>query len=317
MSPQISGSKVAVIGAGLVGSSFAYALAIKGMVRKIALIDQNLARAEGEAMDLSHSLALLRPMTIEAGGYELCREAHLVVVTAGAAQKEGETRLDLAQRNAAIMRDIVRRVLEHNPSPIFLVVTNPVDVLTYAVLKFSGLPPHQVIGSGTVLDSSRFRFLISDHCSVDPRNVHAYIIGEHGDSEVALWSQVHLAGVPLQEYCPVCGRGCDAQKKESLVEEVKQAAYEVIRRKGATNWAVGLAMARILEAVMNDHHSVLTVSTLVQDYYGINDVCLSLPCVLGARGVEKVIKSGLTDKEAEALKRSARILEDSVKTLGL
>ncbi len=316
MNEKILRSRIAVIGTGMVGSSFAYALTIKGLARELALINRTPARAEGEAMDLDHGISFLSPMSIEAGGYEFCRDAHVVVITAGIPQKPGQTRLELAQQNAAVMKDVVPRVMEFNASPIFLVVTNPVDILTYVVLKTSGLSPNQVIGSGTVLDSSRFRFLLSGNCAVDPRSIHAHIIGEHGDSEVPLWSRVNIAGIPLSEYCPTCGRQCPKDLRNVIFAKVKSAAYEIIEKKGATYYAIGLALARIVEAIFRDQRSVLTVSSLVQDYYDISNVCLSLPSVVGARGVDTVIRGTLSDQEVTALRNSAQTLRQHLAELG-
>jgi len=311
-----SSSKIAVIGTGMVGTSFAYALLIKGIVSEMALINRTRERAEGEAMDLNHGLTYATPMKIKAGGYELCRDAHMVVVTAGAKQEEGETRLDLAGKNANIVNKIVPEILKHNPSPIIMMVANPVDVLTYVALRESGLPKNRVFGSGTVLDSARFRFLLSEHCGVDPRNVHSYIIGEHGDFEVPLWSRVNIAGASLEEHEAECGLTSGKSFREKVFGDVKNAAYEIIRRKDATYYGIGLAMSRIVQAVMHNQHSVLPVSSLVEDYYGINDVCLSLPSVVGISGVEKVIHSSLAEDEAEALKKSARVLRNTLASIG-
>ena len=305
-------NKVAIIGTGMVGASLAYAMCIKGTARNLVLIDQDKKRAEGEAMDLNHSLSMLRPMSIRSGGYELCQGADVVVITAGTAQRPGETRLALLGRNSAIIKQILAAVLEYNPSPLILVVSNPVDVLTYVAIKESGLGPGRVFGSGTVLDSSRFRFLLSQHCAVDPRNIHAYVVGEHGDSEVALWSQVHVAGMPLMEYCPSCDRGCTLDERTRIFDEVRNAAYAVIERKGATYYAIGVALVEILEAILQDQRRILTVSTLVEDYSGMNDLCLSLPCVVARGGVEKVIKTRLPEEELAALRRSASILRDNI-----
>ncbi len=309
-------SKIAIVGTGMVGASFAYALTIKGTAREIALINRTPERAEGEAMDMNHGLSFLSPMDIKAGGYELCSDTHVVAITAGASQKPGETRLDLTKKNAAIIKDIIPKIMAFNSSPIFLVASNPVDILTYVVLKVSGLPSNQVIGSGTVLDSSRFRFLLSGNCAIDPRSVHAYIIGEHGDSEVPVWSRVNIAGIPLHEYCSICTRSCPKDTRDIIFEKVRNAAYEIIARKGATYYAIGLALTRIVEAILKDQHSVLTVSSLVENYYDVNDVCLSLPSIVGAKGIEKVITAMLSEGEVRALQDSARILRDNLKSLG-
>ena len=310
-------ARVAVVGTGMVGSTFAYALTINGVARELALIDYDPGRAEGEAMDLRHSLSFLQPIQVEAGGYDLCADAAIVVITAGAAQKPGETRLDLTRKNAEIIRAIVPRILKANPHPIILMVSNPVDVLTYLVLKESGLPPERVIGSGTVLDSSRFRHLLSRNCKVDVRNVHAHVVGEHGDSEVMLWSHANIAGVSMSELCPVCGQSCMLGAKEGINEQVRKAAYEIIRRKRATYWAIGLALTRIVEAILKDQHSVLTVSALTDGPYGIRNVCLSLPRVVGGQGVESVLMTPLDPSEKKALFKSEEIIRRHIESLDL
>lgn len=307
--------KVTVIGAGMVGMSYAYALTIKGLVREIGLINRTAAKAEGEAMDLSHGLPFTRPMDIRAGGYELCTDAQIVVIAAGANQEEGETRLDLARRNVKIVEDIVPRVMERNPDAILLMVSNPVDILTHVALKVSGLPPERVIGSGTVLDTMRFRHLLSEHSDVDPRNVHGYVIGEHGDSEVLVWSRVNIAGIPLMDYCEACGKSIETRKQQ-IEDDVKNAAYHVIEKKEATYYAIGLAMVRITEAVLMNQHSVLTVGTLMQGEYGFKDVSLSLPCVVGAEGVHHVLKNTLSRDEEAALRKSAQVLREGLDSVG-
>jgi len=318
MSPSATLAKVVVVGAGIVGATIAYALITKGLVQKLGLINRSPERAEGEAMDLNHCLAFTDPADIQAGGYELCQDAQIVIITAGAAQKEGETRLDLCAKNARIVRSVVREVMPHNPEPIFLVVTNPVDVLTRVVLDESGLPPERVIGSGTVLDTARFRYLISHHCRVDVRNVHGYALGEHGDSEVLAWSRLNVAGVLFHEYCgEVCKRGCPMHFRDAIDKDVRNAGYEIIQKKGSTYYAVSLAVARIAKAILKDQKSVLTVSSMMRGQYGMEDVCLSLPCVLGTSGVETVVDSPLDEAEEQALRRSAATLRESFGSIGL
>lgn len=312
MNHENSRRRVAVVGTGMVGSTFAYAMTVMGAARELALIDRTPEKAEGEAMDLRHGLALLEPVSIEAGGYELCAGADVVVITAGKPQQEGQTRLDLAKQNSEIMRRIISRIMEHNPEPILLVVANPVDVLTKVALKQSGLSPQRVLGSGTVLDSSRFRTLLSAHCGLDPRNVHARVLGEHGDSEVLVWSQVNLAGLPMSEYCQSCRRGCLDAIRDRLEKEVPSAAYEVIQRKGATYYAVATALVRIVKAVLKDQHSLLTVSTLGTGLPDLEDICLSLPCMVGASGVERVLAPHLEPGEWERLVQSAGILRETL-----
>jgi len=306
--------KVTIIGTGLVGMSYAYALTIKGLVREMGLINRTHARAEGEAMDLSHGLPFVKPVDIQAGGYEICRDAQIVVITAGASQKKGETRLDLLKRNVSIIEDIVPRILKYNPDPILLIVTNPVDILTYTALRVSGLQPGRVIGSGTVLDTMRFRHLLSSYYDVDSRNVHGYVIGEHGDSEVLVWSRVNIAGIPLTTYCEACGKFIE-DKKKSIDEDVRNAAYHVIEKKHSTYYAIGLAMVRITEAVLLNQQSVLTVSTLMRGEYGIRDVCLSLPCLVGSSGISRVLSNPLDENEEAGLLNSARILRDGLSSV--
>lgn len=307
--------KVTIVGTGLVGMSYAYALCIKGLVREIGLINRTAARAEGEAMDLSQGLPFTKPIDIRAGGYEMCKDAHIVVIAAGANQEEGETRLDLARRNVKIVEDIVPKIMEHNPDAILLMVSNPVDILTQVALKVSGLPPGRVISSGTVLDTMRFRHLLSEYYDVDARNVHGYVIGEHGDSEVLVWSRVNIAGIPLMDYCQACGKSIEAKKQE-IDDDVRNAAYHVIKRKQATYYAIGLAMVRITEAVLMNQNSVLTVGTLMQGEYGLRDVSLSLPCVVSAKGIEQVLANPLAQDEEQALRKSAQVLREGLDSVG-
>lgn len=310
-------SKIAVIGAGMVGSSFAYAAAIEGVANEIALIDLSYERAEGEAMDLNHCLSFLSPMNIYAAGYEACKDAQVVVVTAGAATQAGQSRLEVADKNVDITRKIVGSIMEHAASPVLLMVSNPVDVLTYTAVKESGLPKERVIGSGTVLDTARFRYLLADSCKVDPRNVHGYVIGEHGDSELALWSRVNIAGVPLESYCEASGKKCDSDFRKNVMEDVRTAAYKIIERKGATYYAIGLGMVRIVEAILNDQKSALCISTLVDGQYGLNDVCLSLPCLVGRNGAEQIIEADIAPEELEALHKSAGVLRETIDNVGI
>ncbi len=307
--------KVVIVGAGAVGSTFAYTLMNSGLAQEIVLIDKDRARAEGEAMDLNHGLFFAPPVAISAGDYEDCAGAAAVVITAGAAQRTDQTRLDLIARNGAVCRSIMDRVLEHTRSAVIIMVTNPVDVLTYDALRHSGLPWQQVIGSGTVLDSARFRYLLSEHCEVDVRNVHAYILGEHGDSEVAAWSMAHLAGLGIEQFCALCGR-CDHKRhRAAIAERVRRSAYHLVESKGFTNYGIAQVLRRIVGAVVRDERSVLTVSSLISDYYDISDVCLSIPCIVGREGVLRQIQPALADDEIEGLKNSAAQLkqvQDSV-----
>ena len=300
--------KVAVVGAGKVGSTFAYALLLNGLVGEIVLIDIDHKRAEGEAMDLNHAVPLSNPARIWVGDYPDCAGADVVVVAAGTAQRPGETRLDLIKRNAAIFKDIIPRITAHNTTGMLLIATNPVDVLSYVTWKVSGFPSQRVIGSGTILDTARFRYLLGKHLGVDPRNVHAYIIGEHGDSEVPVWSLANAAGMRLDDFCrrERCDLGPEIRAR--IFEQTRDAAYEIIQRKGATYYAVAVGLLRIVESILRDQHTVLAVSSLVPGYYDIEDVYLSLPAVVGRGGVERVLHLPLNGQETEALHKSAAVL---------
>lgn len=310
-------TKVAIIGAGNVGASFAYALLQSGLANEIVLIDANQAKAEGEAMDLNHAVPLLRPCRVWAGSLEDCRDAIVTVVTAGSAQRPGETRLDLVQRNVAIFRTLIPTIASANPHGIILVATNPVDVLTYAALKLSGLPENQVLGSGTILDTARFRHLLSQQFGVDARSVHAYIIGEHGDSEVPVWSLANIAGMKIAAFCEENHIGCTPVLLDDIFAQTRDAAYEIIQRKGATYYAIGAGLLRIVEAILRDQSTVLSVSSLMKDFPGVGDVCFSLPTIVDRGGVEKVIHLDLDENEKQGLLRSARILRGIIDQIGL
>ncbi len=308
--------KVIVVGTGAVGTTYAYALMRTGLATSIALVGRNPDKVRAQVMDLNHGLMFVPPVHIFEGTYEDCKGADLVAVTAGVAQKPGETRIELARRNAEIFREMIPLIARHEPKSI-LVVTNPVDVLTYAAIKISGMPMNRIIGSGTVLDTARFRYLLSRHCGVDSRNVHGYILGEHGDSEVPIWSKVDIGGVSLAKYCPSCGRQCPEEEMESIFNQVKNAAYQIIQGKGATNFAIGLAMVRVTEAIMRNENSIMTVSTLVDDLYDIRDVCLSIPTVLNRNGVSKQMYLELDSDEEQKLHASADLLKKTIRDIGL
>lgn len=311
-------SKVAIIGAGNVGSTFAFSLMINGIAREIVLIDKDEKRAKGECMDLNHGASFVSPVKITASGYEGCKDADIVVITAGAKQKPGQTRVDLVKQNVVIFKEIIPKVLKHAKDAILLVVSNPVDILTYITLKISGLPLNRVMGSGTVLDTSRFRYLISEHCHVDPRNVHAYIIGEHGDTELPVWSHANIGGMVLSKYCPICNAKCDYKKElGKIFDEVKNSAYKIIEAKGSTYYAIGLALVSIVESILRDENSVLPVSTLMKDYYGISDVCLSIPSIVNRQGVQKFLQLELSQSEQKQLSHSAETLKDLVREIEL
>lgn len=310
-------ARIAIVGTGAVGTTFAYALMISGLVEEIVLIDANKEKAEGEAMDLNHGQAFVRPVTLWAGDYADCQQADIIVLTAGARQKVGESRLELVGRNAAIFRDIVDKILSVGFKGIFLVVTNPVDALTYATWKFSGFPRNKIIGSGTVLDSARFRHLIAEHCRVAPQSVHAYIFGEHGDSEVAAWSLTNIAGARLMDYCPHCDRNHDSCSEEmkDVFKEVQSAAYKIIEAKGATFYAISLALVSIVQAIIRDENRVLPVSSVLDGYYGISDVALSVPTVVNRNGVDRILHLPLEPEEIKALQNSAAVLKETIQSL--
>lgn len=308
--------KVVVVGAGAVGSTFAYALAQKSLADEIALIDVNREYAEGQVLDLAHGLPYYPSVEIFAGSKEDYADAQAIVITSGAKQAPGESRLDLLQKNSRMIDAIIDDIVSQDSQAVIVVTSNPVDVLTHVALKRSGWPKNRVIGSGTVLDSARFRYLLSRHCNVDVGNVHAYILGEHGDSEFAAWSMTHVGGVPIDEYCPMCD-GCDdwEAQREAIVRQVRESAYHIINYKGATYFAIGMALTRIVGTILQDQRSVLTVSTLLEGEYGIQDVCLGIPCVVGKDGVHQVIEARLTQEEQKLLQKSAATLQRALKEL--
>jgi L-lactate dehydrogenase len=308
--------KVVVIGAGSVGATYSYALAQSGLADEIVLTDKNEDLMKGQVLDLAHGQTFFPTVGIRSGTIEECADAQVVVIAAGAAQKPGETRLQLIKKNAKITGSIAEEVAKSDCKGVMLVVTNPVDVLTYVALKRSGWEKGRVIGSGTVLDSSRFRHLLSKHCAVDVHNVHAYILGEHGDSEFAAWSMTNVAGINIDEYCPVCGKCSDWKKQRQLIEQqVRDSAYHIINYKGSTQFAVGLALVRITAAILRSQNSILSVSTLVESDFGIKDVCLSVPCVVSDSGVTRIIESPLTSIELASLSNSASILRKAIDSL--
>ncbi len=307
--------RIAVVGTGNVGATFAYALLLSGVAAEIVLMDANRARAEGEAMDLNHAVPFARPTRVWAGDYADCAGAAITVVCAGTGQRPGETRLDLVKRNAAIFAQIIPRITAANPDGILLIATNPVDILTHASLRYSGLPRNRVLGSGTILDTARFRHLLSRHFNVDARSVHAYIIGEHGDSEVPVWSLANIAGLRLADFAELNGTSIDRPEMDAIFRQTRDAAYHIIERKGATYYAVAAGLMRIVEAILRDQRTVLSVSSVVDDYYMIGDICLSLPTVVGRNGVERVLKLHLNEEEVSGLRRSAAILKQTAQSI--
>ncbi len=310
--------KITVIGAGYVGSSIAYTIVLKELVSEIVLIDINKDKAEGDAMDINHGISFVAPTKVYAGDYSDIKGSDMVIITAGANQKEGEKRTDLLKRNADIFKDIISNTLCYcHDDTILMVVTNPVDILTYVTHKLSGFSKNNVIGSGTVLDTSRLKYLIGEHTNFDPRNIHTYMIGEHGDSEVAAWSITRVAGMPFSEFCTSADcKNSLCTCEEKFYNKTKNAAYEIINRKGATYYAVAMAVSRIIECIIGDEHSILTISSVLEGEYGIRDVCLSVPTVVGSGGAERVLEVDFSDEEIIGLKNSADTLKKLAKEIG-
>ncbi|MCI5494441.1 MAG: L-lactate dehydrogenase [Lachnospiraceae bacterium] len=307
--------KVVMIGCGFVGSASAFALMQSGLFSEMVLIDMDHDRAEGEAMDISHGLPFARPMKIYAGDYDDISDASIIIITAGANQKPDETRLDLVQKNTAIMRSIIREIKSRDFGGILLIVSNPVDILTYVALKESGYPANRVIGSGTVLDTGRLKYEVGQHLGVDSRSVHAFIIGEHGDSELAAWSSATVSGLPINDFCELRGHFNHEEATEKIFENVKNSAYEIIEKKRATYYGIAMAVKRICEAIVRDEESILPISSYMNGEYGLEDVVLSMPAVVGANGVEKVIPVPLSDEELGRLQESAETLKNIAKTI--
>lgn len=311
-------SKVAIVGAGAVGSTMAYAMLMRGSARTVVLYDVNKAKVEAEALDLAHGVQFM-PMASVAGSddIEIVRDADVVIFTAGAKQKPGQTRLDLAGATISLVSAVLPQLVEVAPSAIHVMVTNPVDVVTYAALKISGLPPNQLFGSGTVLDSSRLRYLISQHTGVAVQNVHAYVAGEHGDSQLTLWSSATLGAVPLLDWQGIEGRGpLTREVRDGIAAEVVDSAARIIEGKGATNYAIGLAGSRIVEAILHDEHRIQPVSSLLEDYHQINDVCLSVPSIIGSVGVGERLRVPMSADELAGMHASAIAVRSVVRQFG-
>jgi len=307
-------SKIVVIGAGRVGATVAYTVMLNNLASEIVLIDADRDRARGEALDISHGIAFFKQVVVRDGDYSDCADADIIIVCAGAARKEGQTRIDLARTNVAIARGISSKIMEHAKNPLIIVISNPVDILTYVFQKSTGLPPGRVIGSGTTLDTGRLRYLLSQHCDIDVRNVHAYIIGEHGDSEVPVWSRASIASKPFDEYCEDCPRACGSINRRKLFEETRDGGAEIIRLKGSTYFGVAQAAARIADAVMGNKNSVLTVSSVLNGNYGIYDVALSLPCVINYDGISRYLDIRINEQEEKLLKESAEKLREVIRS---
>ena len=312
---EVNDRKVAIIGCGFVGSSSAFALMQSGLFSEMVLIDADVNRAEGEALDISHGLPFAKPMKIYAGGYEDIADAAIVIVTAGAGQKPGETRLDLVKKNVEIFKSIIPEIAKQDFKGILLIVANPVDILTYVAAKLSKLPQGRVFGSGTVLDSARLKYLLGEHLDVDNRSVHAFIIGEHGDSEIAAWSSANVSGIPLNDFCEMRGYFKHEESMKKILEEVKNSAYEIIEKKHATYYGIAMSVRRICEAIIRDERSILPVSSIQKGEYGIENVALSIPAIVGREGVEKVVPIKLSDTEKKELIKSAETLKNVLGTV--
>lgn len=314
----VNSRKVAIVGCGFVGSSTAFALMQSGLFSEIVMLDADKAKAEGEALDISHGVPFSKPCDIYAGDYDDIADSAIIIVTAGAAQKPGETRLDLIKKNVGIFKSIIPEISKRNFKGILLIVANPVDVLTYAAKQLSGLPDNRVFGSGTVLDTARLRYNLSEHLSVDPRTIHAFIIGEHGDSEFAAWSSANVSGVEISRFCEMRGYFHDHDAaKENIAEEVKNAAYDIISKKHATYYGIAMSAKRICEAIVRDEKSILPVSYIQHGRYGLNDVALSIPVIVGKDGIETEIPFSLNDDELSRLRESAKTLRSVIKSCDL
>jgi L-lactate dehydrogenase len=311
--------KVGIVGAGFVGSASAYATILRGRAREIVLVDRNAERAAAEAEDLLHAVPFAQPVEVRAGDYADLTGSRLVLLAAGANQKPGETRLDLQAKNAAVFREVVPRIFDAAPDAVLVVATNPVDVLTHLSARIAaerGIPPGRVLGSGTMLDTARFRAILGRHLGIDPEHVHAYVLGEHGDSEVFVWSEVAIGGVPLEQYVKSFGVDLGTEVRARIEDEVRRAAYRIIAGKGATYYGVGAAISRIIRAVLGDQRSILTVCSPQSDVADVADVTLSLPHLVGGEGVIATLTPALDDAERQALRASARVLREAIDALG-
>lgn len=317
---SINFRKVAVIGTGFVGSSSAFALMQSGLFSEMVLVDVMKEKAEGEAMDINHGAALCNPMNIYAGDYVDIKDAAIIVLTAGANQKPGETRLDLLKKNISIHSSIMAEIRKQNCEGILIVVANPVDVLTLYAQKYSGMPENRVFGSGTVLDTARLRYLIGNRLDVDARSVHAYVIGEHGDSEIVTWSNANVSGVPLSDFFALRGMqgigDLEASQKD-IADDVKNAAYKIIEKKHATYYGIAASVVRLCRAVLKDEKCVLPISTCLHGEYGISGVSLSVPAIVGRNGIEELVPVLLSEQERDDLLKSANILKKSLENLDI
>lgn len=310
--------KVGIVGAGFVGSTAAYALVMRGVGREVILCDKNMARASSEADDIRHAVPFAHPLQVTAGDYAALEGSRVVILSAGVGQRPGETRLQLLQRNADVFHDVVPQVLRHAPHAVLLVATNPVDVMTHLAARYAaecGAPPGRVLGSGTTLDTARFRSLVGLHCGVDPHHVHAYVLGEHGDSEVLTWSLVTIGGMPLEEFLRLRQIPFDDALRQYIDEKVRRAAYHIIAGKGATYYGIGSALARIVEVILHDQRSILTVCTPADDVLGVQQVTISLPRLVGGQGVQQTFPLPLSGQEESQLRNSAAVVRKALDEL--
>ena len=317
MGREVNPRKAAVIGCGFVGSATAFTLMQSRLFSELVLLDVNMEKADGEAKDIAHGIPFAGQMKIYAGTYDDVADASIIIITAGANQKPGETRLDLVQKNAAIYKGIIPEIVKRGFDGILLIVSNPVDILTYVALKLSGLPENRVIGSGTVLDTARLKYALGEHLGVDSRSVHSFIIGEHGDSEIAAWSSTNVSGIPLNDFCEMRGHYNHDEAMDEIAEKVKNSAYDIISKKQATYYGIAMSVKRICECVVRNEHSILPISSMMHGEYGIEDITLSMPAIVGANGLETHVPISLSEEEALKLKESANKLKEVAAGLDL
>ena len=315
MSREVNPRKAAVIGCGFVGSATAFTLMQSRLFSELVLLDVNMEKADGEAKDIAHGIPFAGQMKIYAGTYDDAADAAIIIITAGANQKPGETRLDLVQKNTAIYQSIIPEIVKRDFGGILLIVSNPVDILTYVALKLSGLPEDRVLGSGTVLDTARLKYALGEHLGVDSRSVHSFIIGEHGDSEIAAWSSTNVSGIPLNDFCEMRGHFNHDAAMDAIAEKVKNSAYEIISKKQATYYGIAMSVKRICECIVRNERSILPVSAMMHGEYGIEDITLSMPAIVGIGGVETHVPIALSEEEAEKLVESAKKLKEVAKGL--
>lgn len=315
MSREVNPRKAAVIGCGFVGSATAFTLMQSRLFSELVLLDVNMEKADGEAKDIAHGIPFAGQMKIYAGTYDDAADAAIIIITAGANQKPGETRLDLVQKNTAIYQSIIPEIVKRDFGGILLIVSNPVDILTYVALKLSGLPENRVLGSGTVLDTARLKYALGEHLGVDSRSVHSFIIGEHGDSEIAAWSSTNVSGIPLNDFCEMRGHFNHDAAMDAIAEKVKNSAYEIISKKQATYYGIAMSVKRICECIVRNERSILPVSAMMHGEYSIEDITLSMPAIVGIGGVETHVPIALSEEEAEKLVESAKKLKEVAKGL--